>query len=76
MQLKQKKIDFNIISDDNKLLVFNEINNHILLDEKPSLFLDSISDTEIFKKYPFSMLYKLKETDQSPICLLYTSRCV
>lgn len=67
MQLKQKKIDFNIISDDNKLLVFNEINNHILLDEKPSLFLNSISDTEIFKKYPFSMLYKLKETDQSPI---------
>lgn len=67
MQLKQKRIDFNIISDDNKLLLLNEINNHILLDEKPSLFLDIISDTDIFKAYPFSMLYKLKETDQSPI---------
>jgi len=60
-------MDFNIISDDNKLLVFNEINNHILLDEQPSIFLNSIVNTKIFKEHPFYMLYKLKETEQSPV---------
>ncbi|NLK63860.1 MAG: HDIG domain-containing protein [Tissierellia bacterium] len=67
MQLKQKKLNLNIISDDNKLLLLNEINNHILLDQQPSIFLNSILNTKMFKEYPFSMLYKLKETEQSPI---------
>lgn len=67
MQLKQKKLNLNEINDDIKLLLLNEINNHLLLDERPSIFLNSIVNTKIFKEYPFSMLHKLKETEQSPI---------
>lgn len=67
MQLKQKKLNLNEINDDIKLLLLNEINNHILLDEQPSIFLNSIIGTKIFKEHPFRMLYKLKESEQSPI---------
>lgn len=67
MHLKQKKLNLNKTSNDIKLLLLNEINNHILLDEQPSIFLNSIVDTKMFKEYPFYMLYKLKETEQSPI---------
>ena len=67
MQLKQRKINLNEINDDTKLLLLNEINNHILLDEQPSIFLNSIMGTKAFTEHPFYMLYKLKETEQSPI---------
>ncbi len=67
MQLKQKTLNLNEINDHTKLLLLNEINNHILLDEKPSIFLNSIVGTKIFKEHPFYILYKLKETEQSPI---------
>ena len=67
MQLKQKKLNLNKTDDDIKILLLNEINNHILLDEQPSIFLNSIVNTKIFKEYPFYMLYKLKETEQSPV---------
>lgn len=67
MHLKQKKLNLNKTDDEIKLLLLYEINNHILLDEQPSIFLNSIVNTNIFKKYPFNMLYKLKETEQSPI---------
>ncbi len=67
MQLKQKNINLHEINDDIKVLLLNEINNHLLLDEQPSIFLNSIADTKIFKEFPFFMLYKLRETEQSPI---------
>ncbi len=67
MQLKQKKLNLNKIDDDIKILLLNEINNHILLDEQPSIFLNSIVNTKIFKEHPFYMLHKLKETEQSPV---------
>lgn len=67
MQLKQKELNLHEISDDIKLLFMIELNNHILLDEKPSIFLNSVLNTKIFKEYPFNMLGKLKETEQSPI---------
>ena len=67
MQIKQKKLNLNKTDDDIKLLLLNEINNHILLDEQPSIFLNSIVNTKIFKEHPFYMLYKLKETEQSPV---------
>ncbi|HAS91967.1 MAG TPA: phosphohydrolase [Clostridiales bacterium] len=67
MHLKQKKLNLNKTDDEIKLLLLYEINNHILLDEQPSIFLNSIVNTNIFKEYPFNMLYKLKETEQSPI---------
>ena len=67
MQLKQKNLNLNEINDENKLLLLYEINNHILLDEQPSVYLNTIVNTKIFKEQPFHMLYKLKETEQSPI---------
>lgn len=67
MQLKQKNLNLNEINDENKLLLLYEINNHILLDEQPSVYLNTIVNTKMFKEHPFSMLYKLKETEQSPI---------
>jgi tRNA nucleotidyltransferase (CCA-adding enzyme) len=66
MLLKQKKLNLNEINDENKLLLLYEINNYILLSEKPSIYLNSIVNTKIFKEYPFQMLYKLKDTEQSP----------
>lgn len=67
MQLKQKNLNLNEINDENKLLLLYEINNHILLDEQPSVYLNTIVNTKMFKEHPFHMLYKLKETEQSPI---------
>lgn len=67
MQLKQKELNLNEINEENKLLLLNEINNNILLNEEPSIYLNSIINTKIFQEHPFHMLYKLKETEQSPI---------
>lgn len=67
MQLRQKKLNSNKTDDTIKLLLLNEINNSILLNEQPSIFLNSIVNTKIFKEHPFYMLYKLKETEQSPV---------
>jgi tRNA nucleotidyltransferase (CCA-adding enzyme) len=67
MQLKQRKIDYEIINDENKEYLLYEINNHLLMDEKPSEYFNSISDMPIFKEHPFSMLYNLKAAEQSPI---------
>ena len=57
MQLKQKNLNLNEINDENKLLLLYEINNHILLDEQPSVYLNTIVNTKIFKEQPFHMLY-------------------
>lgn len=67
MQLKQKKLDCNLINEDTKEMLLNEMNNHLLLDDKPSEYFNSILDTPIFKEHPFYFLYKMRETDQSPI---------
>ncbi|MDD2495035.1 MAG: HDIG domain-containing protein [Tissierellia bacterium] len=67
MDIKQKKIDYNVINEETKENLLNEINNHLLLDDKPSNYFYSIIDTPIFKEYPFSMLYKTRETEQSPV---------
>lgn len=67
MQPKQKQLNLYEVSDDTKILLMNEINNHLLLNEQPSSFLNAILETKVFNEYPFNMLYKLKETEQSPI---------
>lgn len=67
MQLKQKKLDCNLINEDTKEILLNEMNNHLLLDDKPSVYFNSIVDTPIFKEHPFCFLYKMKETEQSLI---------
>lgn len=47
--------------------LFFEIEYHLLTDENPSNYLNEISSRKIFHDSPFSMLYMLKETMQSPI---------
>lgn len=46
--------------------VFWEFNAHLLHDVKPSQYLNLISKEPIFNEYPFNMLSKLKQTEQSP----------
>lgn len=48
-----------------KQILFNQINIHLLQDEVPALYINSISDCSIFKEYPFDMLDRLKYTMQS-----------
>lgn len=67
MQLKQKKINYNMCNDEIKELFLYEINNHLLMDDKPSEYFNSILEVPIFKKHPFSMLYNLKLAEQSPV---------
>lgn len=45
---------------------FDEIRSHLLEDEKPSKYFNEILETDEFQEYPFSLLYKLKYTEQSP----------
>lgn len=46
---------------------YEEIDLHLQEDEKPSLYLNELWKTPIFKEYPFSMLYQLNFTEQSPL---------
>lgn len=46
--------------------IFSDIKNHLLHDEKPSDYLNRISDELFFREYPLTMLSRLKETEQSP----------
>ena len=46
--------------------MFFEIQQHLLNDEKPSIYLEAASKTEPFWELPFSMLLRLKKTEQSP----------
>jgi uncharacterized domain HDIG len=46
--------------------IFSEIEYHLLHDEKPSDYLNRVSDGPIFREYPLTMLDRLKETEQSP----------
>jgi putative nucleotidyltransferase with HDIG domain len=44
---------------------WEEITLHLMKDEKPSDYLKEISSDKEFEQYPFSMLWKLKDTEQS-----------
>ncbi len=46
--------------------VLSEINNHILKDEQPSLYLNEISKESVFDEFPLEMLNSLKKSEQSP----------
>lgn len=52
------------MTHDNNL--FLSIDSHLQSDEKPSEYLNKISETEDFKIAPYDLLYKLKQTKQSP----------
>ncbi|MDD3172943.1 MAG: HD domain-containing protein [Herbinix sp.] len=53
------------ISDQEKQEVFYQITDHLLKDEKPSDYINALSKDAEYAGYPFSMLWKLKETEQS-----------
>jgi len=46
--------------------LFEEINYHLLYDNVPSHYLEQLLKEEIFKLYPFNLLYQLQFTMQSP----------
>jgi len=48
-----------------KKLYFNEITRHLMNDDKPSLYINFLSETDLFREYPFRMLGLLKKTEQS-----------
>ena len=45
--------------------LFDEIEVHLLLDNTPSEFINSVSEDPLFNESPFKMLTKLKDTQQS-----------
>jgi len=42
MEIKQKKLDYDLLDKDTKEVLLNETNNHLLLDDKPSEYFNSI----------------------------------
>ncbi len=50
----------------NKQELFEEIEFHLMNDDKPSLYLNKISNTPSFHAYPFQFIYALKGVPQSP----------
>jgi len=46
--------------------LYLDINKHLLTDENPSQYLNDVCNDPIFSEYPFSLLYSLKQTKQSP----------
>ncbi|WP_300382126.1 HDIG domain-containing metalloprotein [Clostridium sp.] len=46
--------------------LYLKIEEHLINDEKPSNYLNEVYNNKLFKEYPFNMLYKLKEAEQSP----------
>lgn len=50
----------------NDIKLFKEIEQHLLKDEKPSLFLNKIKDNGLLNHKPFRELKKLEEMQQSP----------
>jgi putative nucleotidyltransferase with HDIG domain len=47
--------------------LFQDIGNHITKDASPSDYLTEIIKNPEFKQYPFSLLYQLQFTEQSPV---------
>ncbi|PWM43242.1 MAG: phosphohydrolase [Clostridiales bacterium] len=55
------------MTTDNLLIsLFNDINNCLLKDQKPSEYLSSIINKPEFNKPPFNLIKKLRFTEQSP----------
>lgn len=46
--------------------LFRDIDKHLLDDEKPSVFLKNVYYNDLFREYPFKMLFDLKNVEQSP----------
>lgn len=46
--------------------IFKNIEEHLLNDEKPSIYLNDIKDNGLLNEYPFELIKKLEKVDQSP----------
>ncbi|NLB43433.1 MAG: HDIG domain-containing protein [Clostridiales bacterium] len=46
--------------------LYKQIDLHIMQDEKPSIFMDNLLETDELQQYPFSMLSDLVKVEQSP----------
>ncbi len=46
--------------------IFHEIETHLLEDNQPSGYLNSVSRTPVFEQYPLVMINNLKNAEQSP----------
>lgn len=53
------------LSNTNKNL-YNEINEHLMSDEVPSNYLKNVLSREVGGIFPFGMLFKMRQTKQSP----------
>lgn len=47
--------------------LYSSIDRHLQQDTKPSVYLNSICTNPLFQQHPFHMLYRLKQTEQSPL---------
>ena len=47
--------------------LFQEMETHLLQDERPSRYFNTLFEDPLFTKYPFEMLGRLKQTKQSPV---------
>lgn len=45
--------------------LYLELEGHLMKDSKPSIYLGSQYWNPLFRKYPFDLLYQLKQTEQS-----------
>lgn len=49
----------------NDAVLFDEIEQHLLEDEKPSVFFHQLMENRAFTQEPFHIFYRLKQTEQS-----------
>ncbi len=54
------------VLESEKLLLYNEIDKHLLEDKKPSEYFNKLLNEELFHEYPFSLISRLEKTQQSP----------
>lgn len=52
--------------NENDKKIFVDIENHLLNDKKPSLYLEKLLKEGVLKKYPFSVIGDLKTVEQNP----------
>ena len=45
-------------------LIFEEISNHLMNDEKPSIYLNSIIKDEKYNVYPINKIFKLQQINE------------
>ena len=47
--------------------IFLEMQTHLMEDENPSVYLNEMHEKGMLWEYPFQMLHKMRDTEQSPI---------